>query len=1467
MRWTRRIAWAFAAAILLAAVMGAAAALWIGTGAGRAWVASQVNRALVGQARVTGIGGSLPFHPEAGAIELLDADGVWARLEDVRLDLVPADLLRRRVTVSNLSARSVDVLRQPVPGATPAPTPAQSSLQALRQTKLPSVDLQKLTIGTVILPPDLLGAASRWSVRAQARLISGDVRLDLDIVGSEPAPVTIAGQVDLAGDRLSINAHVADSSGFLLHRAVGQGLPLRIDLSDDPASPHTLADWHGRAVVSVGDCGRLDALLHLTSDRQGQGLETEGKIANACDLPAGLKSLVGGDSSLHARLRATGDTDVAIEELKLETPALRAEGAGTYHPDGGDVDVTLHVEAADLGPFSGLAGRRLAGAARVDLHAEGPIEAPHAGLDVHATALSYGDNTADGADAHLVLIASPARGYAFDGQGEVLGARTTLVRIPPELGSHLSWAFAGRSDAALDKVTFATLNLSSAGSTLAWSGSFDRRSQEVAGAVSVHAGRLAQFSDLAGFPLDGRGQLTATVQGAISGPIRVQGNGRATGLVSGIAALDALTGGTAAFGIDARRAADGSLALEIPSLRLGHVDGRASATLDPGVETVAGTIDARIDDLSALRRAGLPAAGQFSLHGVVGGTVRAPTVDARLEGSGLAWAKTSVERAGVDLHAAVSDAPSGTITGQFVTQGAKITVAAAGALSADRRAVTVTRAHMAAGANAVDARLRIALDTLLTTGQVTAKLPDLASLSSFVGQKVAGRGDLKLVLAAQGGQGATLSLTADDLQAESAGAQPLHVHHLETTAVLTDLLRHPGGHLDGTVQAVSAAGIDIQRMHIAARTLSRDRIAVEGDARGDFKGPFTIAYGGEVAQERDGLRATINRIDGRAADTPLRLQRPVMVAIHGSSLTVGDLALAVGGATVSGSVKTEGEAIDLKLEARDLPVTLARPFTGSTDLGGTVDARVAIAGPAAQPRGNVSLQGHQLRIGPARRGAPIADIAVVATLAPGKVDLAASVDVAGHPLASAKGSVPVTFGPRLGMVALDDRGPMSLNVEGDADLAAFLAVLPTGGNRVAGHVHLAVDGSGSLAQPRISGSVSLDHGRYEDPAIGLVIDALALDVEADGDRVTVRHLTASDGADGRLEGQGGVSLASGAAAGDLEVTLQGFRALQRNDANLTASGTAHLTGTLESPVLHARLTVDKSEFTLADPLPPSAQQIPVTVIDSSTGRVLERPAADETSSATSRLRLDIVVHVPNRTFVRGRGLASEWRGDIQVQGTSASPDVTGALNVVNGTLSFFGKDMTLTRGTVRFIGGRKIEPDLDVVAETTTADATFDVAVKGTPDDVKITLSSNPEMPRDEILAHLIFGSDVTRLTPQQGIQLAQAAVTLADGGEGVLDKVRRKLGLDVFSVGSMNDNNVGPVQRSEVTNSSNSGMSNTGVNAGKYVANGVYVGAEQGVSGETRSKIQVEILPHVNIVGEAGTRSDNVGINWQTDY
>ena len=102
------------------------------------------------------------------------------------------------------------------------------------------------------------------------------------------------------------------------------------------------------------------------------------------------------------------------------------------------------------------------------------------------------------------------------------------------------------------------------------------------------------------------------------------------------------------------------------------------------------------------------------------------------------------------------------------------------------------------------------------------------------------------------------------------------------------------------------------------------------------------------------------------------------------------------------------------------------------------------------------------------------------------------------------------------------------------------------------------------------------------------------------------------------------------------------------------------------------------------------------------------------------------------------------------------------------------------------MGGTAIDPVLDIAAEVATADITAQAVLHGPVSAPKLTLTSSPAVPQDEILARVLFGRGLGQITAGEGLQVAAAAANLAGGGFDVLDKVRGGLGLDRLGFGSV---------------------------------------------------------------------------------
>ena len=224
--------------------------------------------------------------------------------------------------------------------------------------------------------------------------------------------------------------------------------------------------------------------------------------------------------------------------------------------------------------------------------------------------------------------------------------------------------------------------------------------------------------------------------------------------------------------------------------------------------------------------------------------------------------------------------------------------------------------------------------------------------------------------------------------------------------------------------------------------------------------------------------------------------------------------------------------------------------------------------------------------------------------------------------------------------------------------------------------------------------------------------------------------------------------------------------------------------------------------------------------------------------------------IPSKTFVRGRGLESEWRGNLTVKGDATAPVVLGSLRVHRGFFDFLDKRFQLRQGTLDFYGASPPLPRISLEAAAAGLDMTAVLRVTGPVDAIKITLDSEPSMPQDEVLARLLFDKKLEEISAVQAIQLAAAVRTLTSGGTSLLGRTRGALGLDTLDVGG----------------SESGGAS---VKAGKYLSENVYLEVESGIT-DASSKVRVEmdLTPQISVETQVDQDSNSAfGINWKFDY
>lgn len=402
-------------------------------------------------------------------------------------------------------------------------------------------------------------------------------------------------------------------------------------------------------------------------------------------------------------------------------------------------------------------------------------------------------------------------------------------------------------------------------------------------------------------------------------------------------------------------------------------------------------------------------------------------------------------------------------------------------------------------------------------------------------------------------------------------------------------------------------------------------------------------------------------------------------------------------------------------------------------------------------------------------------------------------------------------------------------------------------------------------------------------------------------------------------------------AGENVLALHGIinklRPLRRDDLAVQLSGTVDISGPLSAPLIAANVCVDQALLQLLDGFGggtirnitveerttsagisattataiATAKALPTApktgsksskkatdkkakkASPSATAVATRQPAALEATDTvdlaavnTARVpRCDIRITAPNRLYIRGKGLDSEWKAKLRLSGPLSDPLIVGNVTPIRGNLELLGHQFTLASGDIAFTGGLPVNPALDVSLQYKSADIIALIIFSGSAKHPKMRLSSQPVLPDDEIIAHILFGKNMNSLSRFEALQAANTARQLVDLGPSSLDimaTTRDLLGLEVLRLGSAEASRQTHAPRDaslQGTSSANPDDQAPTIEAGKYILDNVYVGLEQGTDAKTGTivRVEVELLPNLSVEGRTSNESTGVGINWKRDY
>ena len=804
-----------------------------------------------------------------------------------------------------------------------------------------------------------------------------------------------------------------------------------------------------------------------------------------------------------------------------------------------------------------------------------------------------------------------------------------------------------------------------------------------------------------------------------------------------------------------------------------------------------------------LARFGAPLAGSLDAKGTLKGAPANFQASADAEGDlefpGMPKGKVtlSVEASGLP------DKPSGRIEAKGDLAGAPLALAAKAEQAKDGGVrIAIDQAHWksaeASGAIALDPRGDKA------TGRIQARMADLGDLSPLAGTALKGSAEARVEMAGAG------KAAQARIHAEAAGLDwgDGKLDHLGLDGTVDDPAGHPSAALKLALDGVAAAGFAGK----ATAEVDGPTSALKVTLAADFGFSNLSA---EAQADVDKSVVQFSALQATYQGKPIKLLSPATI-YYGDKTRVEKLRLGV----ANGELDIDGQAAP----SLALDVTLRNGDLALVGGKGAVGLEAHLRGDPSAPSGDVHVSGRDLRW----QGTPPASLDAKAHLDGGIAHIDARLDSGKSASLTLTGAAPIQS-----YAALD------LHAAGTLDLALLDPLLAADGREARGRIGLDAGIQGTMDTPRISGGATLDGVSFRDFAQGIRFTDIKGSLRTDGGVVQLTDVTGKAGS-GKFTLQGHVDVLQPGIPVDLTLTGRDLRPLASDlltadmDADLTVKGNA-----AEKVTVAGKVKVSRADINIPDSLPPSVATLNV--------KKKGAPPAPPPEPGLA-LALDVTVDAPEQIFVRGRGLDAEMGGKLQVGGTADDPDVGGGFDLRHGTFSLAGQTLTITKGRIGFDGrgpGGTLDPTLDITCESNSGGIDAILTVTGYADHPQIKLTSTPELPQDEILAHLLFNASMSQLTPLQIASIAQAVASMSGAGGGFdpLGMVRKTLGIDRLSVSSANN---GPAGSSSSTN--------TMVEAGKYVAPGVYVGTRQGMSGGTQARVQIDITRHLKFDTTLGT-------------
>jgi|GEM_PF-640327 len=332
--------------------------------------------------------------------------------------------------------------------------------------------------------------------------------------------------------------------------------------------------------------------------------------------------------------------------------------------------------------------------------------------------------------------------------------------------------------------------------------------------------------------------------------------------------------------------------------------------------------------------------------------------------------------------------------------------------------------------------------------------------------------------------------------------------------------------------------------------------------------------------------------------------------------------------------------------------------------------------------------------------------------------------------------------------------------------------------------------SGTLQNPVIGGDMRMANLTAFVPETGILLEQGRIDlVNRSAANWDLSATMISE--EGTLDIDGGLTLNS-PADWNIEMAIRGdqFNAYSLNSTEVYVSPDLELRLSPKNLNVTGDVFLPRASFVIRS-LPTSAVKVsPDEVV------ISEQSGFDTTEQRGPALTADVNLLLGDQVMFEGFNIQGRLTGQLRLRESAGMPQrVEGNIEIVDGTYSAYGQELTIDPGQLGFSGPAE-NPSLNVRAYRTVGNDLVGVHLGGTVETLSSALYSAPAMPQTEILSLLVTGKSLSNTSSSEGNQLVSALTSLGIAQSALItESLQNTLNLDVLEISASED-----IEESSVT-------------------------------------------------------------------